>query len=527
MSRTFIRQSDQIAKSDVYDDSIAPTEADYETNTVDIQQDLNNIRSQIQNILNREGSAFPTGNWWGDITAPSTFENGKKRGVIELNKDLHALERFRVMTSYSRITDIRVPTGERVVVLDNDTTRPRPNPSGIGYAVAVGDTTNTGSIAAQATTFGTAGLDVVLGATVISPKNLVTIVTGSSRDPLLSSDRVIYGLLQSEVGTPSHVSNNTDQKLQITFVRVNENGDALELCPAADIGGKDINYITPVRKALLQLNEQDFLRGAEVDVPSTSASSRKNAYDNQGITPVSLTNNAALDLGTGFYWEIGDEQSRSLFKVLEGSAGDTSDVTISEFVQTFTVDSDVNNFKQGVTVDAGDVDIQLGVTAGVIETLSTNDLRLRGAGELLLDDGNQPGTWAATNGIKLSDTGTEWEVFEEAFGEVSLLKAAYQSRRRDKVYAEVLGTISANTNVSGTRAGYTGANLKNSVMLPYMNSGSFVKDYDVYLNGQLLNPGATSGTDNDYYPGIDEFSLKFEFTLKDGDVICVVPYVRD
>jgi hypothetical protein len=54
-----------------------------------------------------------------------------------------------------------------------------------------------------------------------------------------------------------------------------------------------------------------------------------------------------------------------------------------------------------------------------------------------------------------------------------------------------------------------------------------MKDYDVYLNGQLLYPGADSGAGNDYYPGSDEFSLKFEFAVKSGDVICVVPYIRD
>jgi len=55
-----------------------------------------------------------------------------------------------------------------------------------------------------------------------------------------------------------------------------------------------------------------------------------------------------------------------------------------------------------------------------------------------------------------------------------------------------------------------------------MDAGTFGSDYDVYLNGQLLYPGAG----NDYYAGVDNKSLKFEFLLKTGDIICVVPYVR-
>jgi len=55
-----------------------------------------------------------------------------------------------------------------------------------------------------------------------------------------------------------------------------------------------------------------------------------------------------------------------------------------------------------------------------------------------------------------------------------------------------------------------------------MSIGTFDKDYDVYLNGQLLLPGAS----NDYKAGTNGTSLKFNFGLKQDDIICVVPYVR-
>jgi len=63
--------------------------------------------------------------------------------------------------------------------------------------------------------------------------------------------------------------------------------------------------------------------------------------------------------------------------------------------------------------------------------------------------------------------------------------------------------------------------------LPDMSTGSFTLDYDVYLNGELLRPGADASANNDYYPGTSlatAAQLKFEFSVKLGDVLCVIPY---
>jgi hypothetical protein len=196
-------------------------------------------------------------------------------------------------------------------------------------------------------------------------------------------------------------------------------------------------------------------------------------------------------------------------------------LAVDTAVDYFDVNAVDVDFLQGAKFDTGGTRIDIGMNAGVIETTSTNNLRVFGAGELFLDDGNQSSsTWVDTNGIKLSDTALEWSVFSGSFGETSLLKAVYQSKRRDKVYAIVNTTVAANNDVS-----LAASNI--NVQLPYMNSGSFTKDYDVYLNGQLMYPGAASGDDNDYYPGTTEYALKFEFGLKANDIICVIPYVRD
>jgi hypothetical protein len=529
MARTFIRQSDQIAGSDTYNDNVDASHDVTWQSVTDLEQDLNYLRTQVNRILNVNGSAADSvgaGNWYNSVATPSSFsiDNvAKKRGVTTLNSDLHELERKRVLTSFISLADVPVPDGQNYVVLAADKL---PSSNTIARSVAVGDTQHTGSVAANVT-IGSHSLNEVAGATAISPKNLVSLVSGSNRDPILSGSNVIYGLFQTEVAdTTGGYLDGISNRAQISFVTVNAAGDDLEACAPAAIAGYTINFINPVRKALKDLSEQDFLRGAEIDVPSTSASSRKNTYDNQGATAFTISSNATLDLGAGYAWEIGDKDSASLFKITEGATGDTSTVLIDSAVQTFQVKADVNTFDKGITVDEQGTDIKLGVNAGVIETLAGNDLKLLGGREMFFDDGNQAtSTWTEANGIKLSDEALEWTTFSGSFGEVSLLKAIYQSKRRDKVYATVESNVAANTAVSGSRAGFTGHNL--SAVLPQMASGSFTTDYDVYLNGQLLQGGATNVTDNDYYKDADPHTLRFEFGLKQGDVICVVPYVRD
>jgi hypothetical protein len=321
------------------------------------------------------------------------------------------------------------------------------------------------------------------------------------------------------------MTGTTPNRAQLSFVRINSTGDDLEAVPFADIENKVINYTSVTRKALEDLTEQDFLKGAEVDVPSSAVVTRQVSYDNQGATAVNLTNNATLDLeGAGLYWEIRDDLEATLFKITEGSAGGTTTLLVSGDVDTFDSSAVINDFDQGIRVDTGGQRINVGETAGLIESTSTNDLRILGAGELYLDDGNQTGsTWAQTSGIKLSDTTAEWDAFEANFGEVSLLaaiNASYAKDRAAKVYSNVTVTTVSDSNVS-----LAAGNL--DVALPDMSTGSFTVDYDVYLNGELLRPGADASANNDYYPGstlTPAAELKFEFAVKLGDVLCVIPY---
>lgn len=646
MGRTFIRQDTQIRRSDVYDDSIAPTVAAYETNPVNIEEDLNNLRSQLQNILNRNGATMPAGNWYDNIVAPSTFESGTQRGVSEINQQLHDLERKRVLVENHILTDITVPAsafatgtldatggnfaaGETVTTgtktytftsplgandgdvllgatasdsLDNliaainlaagsgtlyaaattangfvsaaagagdtlvatalsagsggnviATTDTSTNVSwaaatlsgGTGDVVvlalgelptnttaAVGAVTTLGTVAAYNSVFPNRSLAEVGGTTAISPKNLSIIVDADTRDPIMSGGRVVYALFQTETATDGHtMTGTTPNRAMLSFVRINAAGDGLEFAPASDIAGKDINYTTKTRKAMEDLTEQDFLKGAEVDVPSAATVTRQVAYDNQGTTPVDLTTNATLDLeGAGLVWAIRDDLEANLFRVVEGSAGGTSTIEISAGVDTFDVNAVVNDFNAGATIRSGGTrPIAVGVTDGVVAS-TAGDLMIDAAAELLLDDGNQTGSTWTQDGIKLSETTAEWDAYETKFGgEVSLLNAIVQAAnmgaRKPKVYANLTANVAANNDVGGVGGG---ANL--DAQLPDMSGGTFITDYDVFLNGSLLRPGVDAAANNDYYPGtsLANGQLMFEFNLKgtglSPDVLCVIPY---
>ncbi len=532
MGRTFMRQATQVMPSEVYDDTIAPTLAAYETNPADIEDDLNNLRSQLQNFLNRNGASFPAGNWYDDLTAPSTLEAGTARGIDAVNDGLHAVEKKRILRGVTSLVDITVPAAQNYVILALSELP-------ANTTAAVGAVTTLGSVVAfHSGTFGTHSLDEVSGATAISPKNLVEIVDASTRDPILDSGgERIWALIQTETATDGHtMTGTTPNRAQLSFVKVNATGDDLEAVAAGDIATKVVNCAFPERVRFEDLNEQDFLRGAIVDVPSGATVTRQVAYDNQGTTPVDLTTNATLDLeGAGLAWTIRDDLEAALFQVVEGSAGGTSQVNIGADVDEFDVDAAVVDFAEGITVDSGGTALDIGATSpGVITsagllTLATTgaDLTLDADGDLIFEDANYAGSTYDTP-LNLSDSSAEWDLFETNFGEVSLLNALNQAyshgARGTKAYASVTANISADTDVGGVGGG---TNL--DAQLPDMSGGTFLTDYDVFVNGQLMRPGADAAANNDYYPGtsLANGQLRFEFSLRlnpTPDVICVIPY---
>lgn len=644
MGRTFIRQDAQIRESVTYDDTVAPTLAAYETNPANIEDNLNSLRSAVQNMINRDGAGMPAGNWWDNITQPTTLENGTIRGIDAVNDALHAVEKKRVLRDVINVgTDITVPacasatsvltfasqpnngdtvtTGTKTYTFETVLTNVDGNVligasasasidnliaaitlgagSGAVYAaattantfvtasagagdtmdttallggtqgnliattestatvrmswtgttlaggtgdavilalaevpsqttVAIGAVTTLGTVAAYNADFGAATLDEVTGGNALEPKNLMLIVDASSGDPILSAARQIWGLFQSESNTDgSTMTGTTPNRAMITFVRPNATFDNLELCPSADICGKDVQYATRERVRLEDLNEDDFLKGAIVDVGSGSGTvTRQVAYNNQGATPVDQITNATLDLeGAGLEWAIRDDLEAILFRIIEGSAGGTSKVAVENDVDEFDVDAVISDFLNGLKVDTGaaGTTINIGVTANQIDsggalTVATGgagDLKLDSVGgEILFDDVNRTGsTWAAAQ-VKLSETTAEWDNYETEFGEVSIFNALVQASAkaaRVKGQAILQNNVAVDTDVDATASGNLDVDLPD-----YSGVGTFVDDCDVYLNGELLRNGANAAANEDVYPGTTPANgmLKFEFALQ-------------
>lgn len=519
MGRTFIRQETQIRFSESYDDTLAAGVA-LESGATDLEYDLNAMRSQLKRAIYADSA----GDWYADI--PTV--NGKKRAISALNTDLDDIEEKKVLCRVDVLTDITVPALQNWKILTVAATE-------APTLVAAVALTQDGAIVAQSALSG-AGFNVhelteLAGPNAISPKNLLVVRNAVTGQKIQSSNRDVFGLLQYEsTGVDGAAFNDTSagNRVKISFVRLNAALDDLEACPVADIAGQAINYGYVRRLKFDALPEECWLGNASfVDQTASVDVTRQRAYDNQSTTPVDLATNATLDLeGPGLAWTVRDDLEAVLFQITEGSAGGTSTVALGSDVDTFDVNAAVNDFAAGLRVATGGQRLNIGETAGLIESTGGNDLRIFGSGELYLDDGNQAGsTWAQANGIKLSDSTAEWDTFETNYGEVSLINAINQAKnastRGNKVYATATANANANTDVGGVGGG---ANL--DAQLPDLSGGSFLTDFDVYLNGNLLRPGANSGANHDYYPGtsLTDGQLRFEFRVRTGDVLCVIPY---
>lgn len=257
MARTLFRQESQIRPSFAYVDNVAPS-ATMESGAASIEDDLNNLRS-IASLLRD----VQTGNWYDDLAVPPTFvgEGGARRGVQNLNNDLHNIERKRALRYVQRLVDVTVASNANFKVLALGEL-----PTNTTAAVGVVATRGTVA-AAHGGVFGTHSLAEVAGASAIRPKNLIEIVDGSTRDPLLSDGRTIHALFQTESATDGHtMTGSGPTRAQISFVRINASGDDLEAVPVADIENRVINFASHERLAFKDLDDQDFLKGAGLEL---------------------------------------------------------------------------------------------------------------------------------------------------------------------------------------------------------------------------------------------------------------------
>jgi len=499
MGRSLFQQDTQIWNSNSYDDTLAAG-ATLESGAAQSEDDFNGIRSQAKRFM----WADSAGNWYDDLTTT----NSKKRGINNLNSDLDDIEEKRLLFRADILTDITVTAAQNWEILSVAGTE---TPT---QTAAVDTSTAEGAVVAYLAAFNTNSLVEVAGDTALTPKNLCLVRNATTGDPILSSNRQVFALIQSEVITDGHTFNDTTQRVQLSFVRPNATFDDLEACPVGDIAGTSINYSYVRRVAFDNIPEDAYLNGGFVDQSGSVDVTLTNAIANQS-GPAPQTQDIEWRITDTFTLDFQDSTGgTNLLRIAPNAAGDEIEINVNTLDVNTTLDVD---FSQGLKTDTGGTEIDIGVTAGSVETTGAADLRVNGAGELYLDDGNQTGsTWAQTNGIKLSDTTAEWDTFEVNFGEVSILNAFNQlsggvSLVRDKTVAVLTANVAADTNVTG--AGGT-PNL--DAQLGDYSTVTFLTDVDVFLNGQLLRNGVNAAANNDVYPGTTPANgdLMFEFPLK-------------
>jgi len=323
---------------------------------------VSSVISQINRILN----ATTGGNdWYVDINTPTALDTGSQRGVLDLNTDLHAIERKRILKRVNMVgVDVSIASaGDQYVILaaaDIPSTT----------TAAVGSVTTAGTVVADASgSFGTAQLTEVTGANALQPKNLLILTDNADGDVVTrtSDGKQIYGLLQSENATDGFtITGSNPDRVQISFVVHNGTNDDLELIASGDMDSITFDYGYVRRDAFEDCPEEAWLGDGFTDTGAATIT-RQAAYDNQGAGTVTTTTNATLDIGTGFTWEIGDAASASILTITEDSGGGATDVAIGTAADTYNNNAVDVNFDNGVTVDNGSNAINMGVTANQID----------------------------------------------------------------------------------------------------------------------------------------------------------------
>lgn len=513
MAQNILRQETQIRKSDTYNGAISAGQTALETNSTDLETDLNSIRSQVNRLL-----AVSTGNWYDDIATA----NSKKRAVSELNTDLDDMEEKRLLCGVEVLVNVTVPASQNYVVLVQASSQTPTDTAAIGTGLGT-------VVAVLGTDVGAHSLTEVAGKNALRPKNLLTIREASTKDPITSNGQQVYGLLQAETGVvQGDAFNDTDKQVQISFVR-NNGSDDLEAVPFADIQNKVIEYVYGKRITLDALPEDcNFPYVTFTDQNAATDITLDTAIDNQGATAATQTTDINVNITDTKAWNFRDPSGAT--NILQVLADTQDKVTVNG-------DLDINNVNsvdmaQGLQIDTGDQTINVGHTAaGKIDSTSllveatSGTAELKSSSTIIFTDGNLAGSTYDTP-FNLSDASSEYDDFETEFGEVSLINAIVQAKRESgRVFVDYEITTQVtedNDMIPGTNATVVNGTT------PDLSLFDFVTEVTVFHNGNRQINGANAAANNNCYPGTTPASghIKFESKkLRVGDTV-TVEYVQ-
>lgn len=494
-----------LRKSNNPDDTLsAGSIAGIEAAAVDHQDFLTGVLSQIKRIIHGSDA----GNWHDDVESAG-----------DSIKDLAAratLEGKNILVNRLNLNDVAVPSSQNYVALTGSS-KPDKN-----IAISV---SNQGAVTAQlAGAIGSHDLAEIAGSNTLRPKNLVAVFDGSSGDPILSSGRRVWALLQ--VGSTATDTNpfgdsGADQG-QLSFVRANATYDDLEACPVTDIESTSIVYAFTWRDDLNDMPEE-FFRGdiESADPQSGVVVSLDSAYDGGHFMEVD-GNDVDIRLADTKSWVVRNGSGGTIIFQLTRNDSTGDELELNLDILDVNVPSGGVSFSQGIVIDDDDQDINVGVNAaGTIDSTSLTAEATAGNAHLKASAEVQFTTSRET-AIELDDgtAGAISALFGQSFGSIS---AAIK-------YAGEHGGVDLSIKKFVAASNYAqDANIPAAVqditLYPIdMESPSTLKQL-VFLNGRLL-VGGNASTQNDVYvgdtPANGDIKVDFPKGVKINDVIISV-----
>lgn len=469
----------------------ALTPSDHDSNAVDLGDTIDYMASQLADILGETN--------WTDTPDLSIASMAAKTWL----EDYKALRDFLHLGA-----DISVPASQNYVVLSQASSE---TPS---RNIATGGTTS-GAVCAElgAGLLDSHQLTEVAGSNALNPENLCIVMDASSGDPITSSNRQVYALLQVEDGaTDGAAFDDTNNQGQLSFVRPNATYDDLEACPVADIESTSIIYAYADREALNLWAASDWRRSSVlVDLAAAGVSQTLDiAYNGGSVVTVDDTNVDWQLTDTKHFYVSDSTGTTRILDIHAEAAGDELEV----------------NAPGGITINNGDIaggtnnatwnGVTIGGAAGRVATAS-GDLDLRGADDIsfvtVRETSPLPLDDATAGAISALDGGPHASV-------AAAIKYAIESGITFSLGVTVLASnYGQDVNVPGGCGGLDiSAGNGHSVD---MNTPSGVDTF-LFHNGRLQY-GGNGTTQNDFYEGDAPASgdIKFDHPggVKTGDIM--------
>lgn len=502
---------DQVRKAFTFTDTLTASQiSTIETDAVDSEDFLGGVLSQFNKIIGAT-------NWYDPVQSAA----GEPRNLKTLTDNIFYKDmlRWRVKTQ-----DVAVPAGQNYVVLNAASSETPAETAAVGAGSA------NGAVVAIIATFGAHALTEVSGLNYLQPKNGCLVRDAATFDPILSGGRFVMALLQAETGVvDGNTFNDTDKRAQLSFVRSNAGGTALEAVPVADIEGKTINFSYGSRTELNLANEQDFQFFAFSDPSSTASITLQQAYVGGNTIDVQTTEgNLVFNLS----------QDTTVFQVQRNGANlmsFTRDDTTGDVIQIDADTLDANltnplNVNVGASFATSGTTINVGTTAGQVDATAltvrstTGDLTLRSADDVLFQ------TVRETTALPLDDA-TAGAISALPGGPYTSVSAAIRKALLSSdldIFVQVLANnYGRDVNVPGATETWTPALDLTNRTISMLSADIANCDTLLFLNGVLLR-GGTAATNNDVYKGdtVADGDLKYDFTkgVKTGDQITAISW---